>query len=127
MPGIVGIISQKPVEQCRRLVRSMVASMEHESFYVSGAYLIPEMGVYAGWVAHEHSFAAGQVFFNEGRIVDSAAAGATAELGFRGIVEITKGSFEFQKSPKKFPTRIKAVSNTNLILDTLSQLDEEKR
>ena len=69
----------------------------------------------------------GQVFFNEGRIVDAEAAGASAELGFRGIVEITKGSFEFQRSPKKFPTRIKALSNTNLILDTLSQLDEEKR
>jgi hypothetical protein len=69
----------------------------------------------------------GRVLFNEGRIVDAEAAGATAEQGFRRIVEITKGSFEFQKSAQKFPRRIKAPSNTNLILDTLSQLDEEKR
>jgi hypothetical protein len=69
----------------------------------------------------------GRVLFNEGRIVDAEAAGATAEQGFRRIVEITKGSFEFQKSAKNFPGRIKALSNTNLILDTLSQLDEEKR
>ena len=69
----------------------------------------------------------GRVLFNEGRIVDAEAAGATAEEGFRRIVEITKGSFEFQKSVKRFPGRIKALSNTNLILDTLSQLDESKR
>ncbi|MGI9065607.1 MAG: DUF4388 domain-containing protein [Pyrinomonadaceae bacterium] len=69
----------------------------------------------------------GSVFFNEGSIVDAEAAGATAEQGFRRIVEITSGTFEFQKSAHKFPGRIKALSNTNLILDTLSQLDEEKR
>ena len=69
----------------------------------------------------------GRVLFNEGRIVDAEAAGDTAEQGFRRIVEITKGSFEFRRSAQKFPRRINALSNTNLILDTLSQLDEEKR
>jgi tetratricopeptide (TPR) repeat protein len=69
----------------------------------------------------------GRVLFNEGRIVDAEAAGDTAEQGFRRIVEITKGSFEFHRSTKTFPRRIDALSNTNLILDTLSQLDEEKR
>jgi len=68
-----------------------------------------------------------RVLFNEGRIVDAEAAGATAEQGFRRIVEFTKGSFEFHRSTKNFPRRINALSNTNLILDTLSQLDEEKR
>jgi asparagine synthase (glutamine-hydrolysing) len=66
MPGIVGIISQRPSAECQHLVKSMLASMEHESFYTSGMYAAPEMGVYGGWVAHENSFAAGQVFFNEG-------------------------------------------------------------
>jgi hypothetical protein len=70
---------------------------------------------------------AGQVYFNEGRIVDAEAAGVTAEKGFRRIVEMTYGSFEFQKSAGTFPSLIKSASNTNLILDTLSQLDEEKR
>ena len=49
--------------------------MEHERFYVSGTYFIPELGVYAGWVAHEHSFAAGQVFFNEHRDIALIFAG----------------------------------------------------
>jgi asparagine synthase (glutamine-hydrolysing) len=43
----------------------MIASMKHEPIYTSGTYAAPEMGVYGGWVAHESSFAARQVFFNE--------------------------------------------------------------
>jgi hypothetical protein len=69
----------------------------------------------------------GRVFFNEGKIVDAEAAGKKGEQGFRQIVEITTGGFEFQKSAREFPTRIQALSNTNLILDTLRQLDEEKK
>jgi hypothetical protein len=69
----------------------------------------------------------GQVFFNEGRIVDAEAAGERAEEGFRRIVEITSGSFELQKSAQGFPVRIQTASNTNLILDSLRQLDDEKR
>jgi asparagine synthase (glutamine-hydrolysing) len=65
MPGIVGIISRRPASECQPLVKAMVASMEHEPFYTSGTYSVPEMGLYTGWVAHENSFAAGQVFFNE--------------------------------------------------------------
>jgi tetratricopeptide (TPR) repeat protein len=66
----------------------------------------------------------GRVFFNEGRIVDAESAGEKAEAGFRRIVEITNGSFEFQKSVNTFPVIIQAPSNTNLILDTLRLLDE---
>jgi len=69
----------------------------------------------------------GQVFFNEGKIVDAEAAGDIAEIGFRRIVEIATGSFEFQKSAEGFPVRIKALTNTNLILDALRQLDEAKQ
>lgn len=69
----------------------------------------------------------GQVLFNDGRIVDAESAGVTGEQGFRRIVEITSGSFEFQKSASDFPVQIKALSNTNLLLDTLRQFDEEKQ
>jgi tetratricopeptide (TPR) repeat protein len=74
-----------------------------------------------------HSQQSGSVYFNDGRIVDAEAAGASGEAGFRQIAEITSGSFEFQKSAEEFPTRIQAASNTNLILDTLRQLDEAKQ
>ena len=69
----------------------------------------------------------GSVYFNEGRIVDAEAAGANGDLGFRQVVEITTGGFEFQKSAEVFPARIQSASNTNLILDALRQLDEEKK
>jgi tetratricopeptide (TPR) repeat protein len=66
----------------------------------------------------------GRVMFNDGRIVDAESAGEKGEAGFRKIVEISTGSFEFHKSPQAYPVVIKAPSNTNLILDTLRQLDE---
>jgi hypothetical protein len=68
----------------------------------------------------------GEVFFNDGRIVGAAAGGAIAEEAFACIVEITSGAFEFQKRLEPFPVTIKATSNTNLLLDTLRQLDEGK-
>src|ERR1700720_350674 len=65
MPGIVGIVSDKPAEECERLVNAMIACTKHEPFYTSGSYPVSKMGLYAGWVAHQSSFAADQVFFNE--------------------------------------------------------------
>lgn len=65
MPGIVGIISQSPSDECKGLVQLMIRCMDYESFYISGTYFVPGMGIYAGWVALEESFAAQQVFTNE--------------------------------------------------------------
>jgi len=67
-----------------------------------------------------------RVLFNEGRIVGAEAGGQTALEAFRVVVEITSGYFDFEKSPQEFPVTIHALSNTNLLLDTLRQLDEEK-
>jgi asparagine synthase (glutamine-hydrolysing) len=64
MPGIVGIISRQPAAYCEQAVKTMVATLRHESFYTSGTFSAPESGVFAGWVAHEHSFADRQVFQN---------------------------------------------------------------
>lgn len=69
----------------------------------------------------------GQVKFNDGRIVDASCAGDSGEKGFQRVVEITSGTFEFQKTADQFPVRIQALSNTNLILDTLRILDEQKQ
>jgi tetratricopeptide (TPR) repeat protein len=69
----------------------------------------------------------GQVKFNDGRIVDAACAGEVGDLAFQNVVEITNGTFEFQKSDEHYSTRIQALSNTNLILDTLRMLDERKQ
>ncbi|HEV7745947.1 MAG TPA: DUF4388 domain-containing protein [Pyrinomonadaceae bacterium] len=69
----------------------------------------------------------GSVFFNDGKIVDAESSGEVGELGFRHIVEITTGGFEFQKSEEGFTARIETASNTNLILDALRHLDEKQQ
>jgi len=69
----------------------------------------------------------GRVMFNSGQIVDAECAGLSGEAGFRQIVEITGGGFEFQISKQEFTLKITAASNTNLILDTLRQFDEESQ
>jgi uncharacterized protein DUF4388 len=70
---------------------------------------------------------AGQVKFSDGRIVDAECGRETGDLAFQQVVEITSGTFEFQKTSEQFPVRIQALSNTNLILDTLRMLDERKQ
>ena len=50
----------------------------------------------------------------------------TAHEAFRQIVEVTGGVFDFQKSAEGFPVTIEAATNTNLILDSLRQVDEER-
>ena len=69
----------------------------------------------------------GQVKFNEGRIVDASFRGDSGDRAFQRVVEITNGTFEFQKTVEQFAVRIEALSNTNLILDTLRMLDEQKQ
>jgi tetratricopeptide (TPR) repeat protein len=68
---------------------------------------------------------AGRVLFNEGQIVGAESGKLTANEAFRQIVEITGGTFDFQKSAQTHPVTIVAASNTNLILDSLRQVDEE--
>jgi len=69
---------------------------------------------------------AGRVLFNDGRIVGAESGKLIAHEAFRQIVEVTGGTFEFQKAAHSFPVTIESASNTNLILDSLRQVDEEK-
>lgn len=65
MPGIAGLISQRPSRECQHLVEQMLGCMQHEDFYTSGTYSVPEWGIFAGWMAHEGSFADCQPVLNE--------------------------------------------------------------
>ncbi|MBV9924475.1 MAG: DUF4388 domain-containing protein [Acidobacteria bacterium] len=79
-----------------------------------------------GALAVEGPARKGRVLFNDGRIVDAECGEARGTFAFRLLVEVTSGGFDFAKSKNEFPIRIQALSNTNLILDTLRQMDEEK-
>lgn len=69
----------------------------------------------------------GRVLFNEGRIVGAETEDFKGEDAFRKIVELSRGAFEFERTAETFPVTINASSNTNLILDSLRRLDEEKK
>jgi asparagine synthase (glutamine-hydrolysing) len=53
----------------------MIRCTAYESFYVAGTHFIPELGIYAGWVALEGSIAAQQVFTNERKDIALLFAG----------------------------------------------------
>src|SRR5437899_6932001 len=57
MPAIAGIVGLASSDVCQQLVRLMLASMMHEQTYASGTHFAPDIGVYAGWIAHAGSFA----------------------------------------------------------------------
>jgi asparagine synthase (glutamine-hydrolysing) len=65
MPGIVGIIGQRPSEQNHAVVKSMVQCLMHEPFYRDGTYTNEELGIWLGWVNHEGSFSDCLPIWNE--------------------------------------------------------------
>ena len=66
------------------------------------------------------------VSFNDGKIVDAECNGHNGHLAFREIIEISSGKFEFSTSDNEFPVVINIVSNTNFLLDVLTELDNER-
>lgn len=78
-----------------------------------------------GTLSLQNSTQTGKVLFNEGQIVGAECGRLVAYEAFRQLVEVTGGTFDFEKSINPFPVTIEAASNTNLILDSLRQVDEE--
>lgn len=66
------------------------------------------------------------VAFNEGKIVDAECNGHNGHVAFRDIIEINSGTFEFSTSDNEFPVIITVSSNTNFLLDVLTELDHER-
>ncbi len=66
------------------------------------------------------------VAFNDGKIVDSECNGKNGTPAFREIIELNGGTFEFAISENPFPVCIAVSSNTNFLLDVLTELDNER-
>ena len=66
------------------------------------------------------------VSFNEGKIVDADANGHNGTAAFREIIEIASGTFEFSTTETEFAVVIVVSSNTNFLLDVLTELDNER-
>lgn len=68
----------------------------------------------------------GNVYFNDGQVVDAMFGQKVGLEGFGELIEATTGQFEFEKTQSKYQTRIEAGSNTSLILDILRDKDETR-
>jgi len=68
----------------------------------------------------------GNVAFNDGKIADAECNAHNGSLAFRDIIEINSGTFEFSISENTFPVVIAVTSNTNFLLDVLTELDNER-
>lgn len=66
------------------------------------------------------------VSFNDGKIVDAECNGKNGVAAFREIIEIGGGTFEFSTAEHSFPVVIAVSSNTNFLLDVLTELDNER-
>lgn len=65
MPGIVGIVTNRPraIAECE--LREMLKSLCHEPFYNSGTWIDEKHGIYVAWVARAGAFADGMPLQSE--------------------------------------------------------------
>jgi hypothetical protein len=69
--------------------------------------------------------AGGEIHFNDGRIVGAQLPGAVGQDALIKFLDVTEGSFTFNKSDSEYPRTIQAGSNMGLMLDLLRIKDEE--
>ncbi len=65
MPGIFGLITNKPREWAEPQLRRMLEVLRHESFYMTGTWIDGACGVYVGWTVRQNSFSDGMPVKNE--------------------------------------------------------------
>lgn len=75
MPGIVGLITRMPPKYAESLLRQMIETLCHETFYVSGMWIEEQLGVYVGWVSQKGSFSECMPLWNEGGDVSLVLSG----------------------------------------------------
>jgi uncharacterized protein YqkB len=96
--------------------------------YVSifDAVQVIESGKMTGLLVIKSDLHLANVAFNEGKIVDAECDGMNGVAAFRLIIELNSGTFEFSISANEFPVVISVSSNTNFLLDVLTELDNER-
>jgi len=96
--------------------------------YVSifDAVQVIESGKMTGLLVIKSDLHLANVSFNEGKIVDAECNAHNGVSAFREVIEISSGTFEFTTSDHEFPVVIVVNSNTNFLLDVLTELDNER-
>lgn len=75
MPGIVGIITKQPRAWAESKLEPMVASLRHDSSYVTGTWCHEDSGTYIGWAVRKGSFCERMPLENEAGNVSLFFAG----------------------------------------------------
>jgi len=107
MPGITGIICQRPLEEAERDLARMVAAMRHESDYRSGQYVSRELGLYVGWMCRPSTSAdcvpvisrnkdVVLIFYGENYLTDHSPSGTASSpsVGELGDTHYLLGLYE---------------------------------
>ena len=55
MPGILGLVTERPRAWAEQELARMLAPLRHETFYVTGSLCFPEIGLYLAWIGREGS------------------------------------------------------------------------
>jgi asparagine synthase (glutamine-hydrolysing) len=101
MPGIVGIIGQRPSEQYDALVKSMVTGLMHEPFYTHGTYVNEELGLCSGWACHKGAFEDCLPIWNEKKDICLLFSGENF-ADHAEIHTLRKGGHEFRSSDASY-------------------------
>lgn len=65
MPGICGLITNRPAEWAESQLQRMLETMRHESFYSVSSWREPSQGVYVGWTTRGEERSGGSPLTNE--------------------------------------------------------------
>jgi len=107
-------------------VRAVTFAGDLAVISIFDAVQVIENAKLTGALAIQGSGDACRIHFNEGRIIGAESGAQTANAALRVALSLTDGAFDFERAAQPFPVTIQAHSNTNLMLDTLRELDEEK-
>jgi hypothetical protein len=69
--------------------------------------------------------AKGEIQFNDGQIVGAHSGSRKGTEALKSFLDVTEGSFEFKRSPTRYPPTIHAQNNMSLMLGLLRVKDEE--
>ena len=56
LPGLFGIITERPSRDVKTEIKEMLTSVTHEPFYSTGSFSLESQGLYIGWTVHQGSF-----------------------------------------------------------------------
>ena len=115
-----------PVAFTAETPRSGLLSGQIGSISIFDIIQIIENGRLTGGLYLAEGLLAGRVFFNDGNIVGAETPGEKGEKAFSQLLQITQGVFDFTLALEPFPVTIEALTNTNLLLETLRRIDEKQ-